>query len=268
VPPSFAAGVQNVNLDVLVTRGGRPVPGLVAADFVVTDNGVPQEVEVLAHQDAPVDAVLALDASTSVSGEELRELQRAAHGFVEALWPADSVTLVGFATDLFLASAPGAPRDRVHAAIDGFRGGGSTSLVDAVYAALLMSDPRRGRPLLLVFSDGADRGSWLTPEAVRAVARSRDAVVHSVVVGQQDRSFLDDLEDDTGGQSWSARSNRELRDAFVAALEEFKSRYRLRFEPQGVRSEGWHALGVKLRSRKGEVRARRGYQVGGGRVER
>ncbi len=261
-PPTFASGVQMVNLDVLVTRAGRALPGLVASDFLVTDNGVPQQVEVLGHEDTAVDAVLALDASESVSGERLRQLQRAAHAFVDALWPTDSVTLVGFAYDLRLAASAAEERMKSQAAIERFRGAGSTSLSDAVYAALLLSDPRRGRPLVLVFSDGQDHGSWLAPETVAAVARSSDAVIHGVVVGEEDRSFLEGVAHDSGGHVWSARHDRELRDTFVAALDEFKSRYRLRYDPQGVRPEGWHTLSVKLKGRQGDVRVRRGYQAG------
>jgi len=261
-PPTFTVGVGNVNLDVQVSRGGRPVEDLVASDFVVTDNGVPQQVELVAHEGTAVDAVLALDSSASVSGERLRELQRAAHAFVDALWPTDSVTVVGFATDLSLRAPAEGGAIEAHAAIDRFSGSGSTSLFDAVYAALLLCDPGRGRPLVLVFSDGRDHGSWLAPEAVRAVARASDSVVHAVVVGDEDRSFLEEVARDTGGRSWAARSDRELRDAFVGALEEFRSRYRLRYEPRGVRATGWHALSVRLRGKKGDVRARRGYQVG------
>ena len=263
--PTFAVGVQNVNLDVLVTRGGRPIAGLSASDFVVTDNGVRQEVEVVGHEDTAVDAILALDTSASVSGTRLVALQGAAHAFVDALWPTDSITLIGFATSLRLAASPGVPRAETHVAIDELRGSGSTSLIDAIYASLLTSDPRRGRPLLLVFSDGREGGSWLTPEAVRTVARSTDAVIDYVAVGDEPRSFLEAVAEDTGGRGWTAHSDRDLREAFVAALEDFKSRYRLRYEPRGVLVPGWHALSVKLDGAKGEVRARRGYQAGTGR---
>ena len=263
--PTFAVGVRNVNLDVLVTRGGRPIAGLSANNFMVTDNGVHQEVEIVAHEDTAVDAILALDTSASVTGERLVALQRAAHAFVDALWPTDSITLVGFATSLRLAASPGVTRAETHVAIDEFRGSGSTSMIDAIYASLLMSDPRRGRPLVLVFSDGREGGSWLKPEAVRAVARATDAVIDYVVVGDEPHSFLQDVAEDSGGRGWTARSDRDLQKAFVAALEDFKSRYRLRYEPRGVGLAGWHALSVRLDDAKGEVRARRGYQAGTGR---
>jgi VWFA-related protein len=262
-PPTFAVGVENVNVDVLVTRGGRPVEGLSARDFVVTDNGVQQRVEVVERSGAAVDAVLVLDVSSSVEGERLAALRGAAHAFVSALWPTDSVTLLAFATDLHLVARAGAPRPEVHAAIDRLEGSGATTLVDAAYAALLLTDPRRGRPLVVVFSDGVDHGSWLTPEAVLATARACDAVVHYVEI-EGALTFLERLADESGGRGWSARRWDKLEGAFVEALDEFKSRYRLRFEPVGVQREGWHTLDVRLAGKKGKVRARPGYLVPGG----
>jgi VWFA-related protein len=263
-PPTFAVGVENVNVDVLVTRGGRAVEGLTARDFVLTDNGVRQQVEVVAHAGTAVDAVLALDVSTSVLGEKLAALRQAAHAFVDALWPTDSVTLLQFASEIRVDARAGATRSEVHAAIDRLQGGGATLLVDAAYAALLLTDPRRGRPLVVVFSDGVDRGSWLDAETVLATARAEDAVVHFVEV-EGALTFLGRLADATGGAGWSARRWDRLPGAFVGALEEFKSRYRLRYEPAGVRREGWHEIDVRLAGQKGKVRARPGYLVREGR---
>jgi VWFA-related protein len=266
-PPTFTVGVDNVSVDVLVTRGGRPVEDLRAQDFVLTDNGVPQQVEVLDRSTTSVDAVLVLDVSSSVRGERLAALRQAAHAFVEALWPTDSVTLLAFATDLRLVARAGASRPEVHASIDRLEGAGATALVDAAYAGLLLADSRRGRPLVVVFSDGVDRGSWLTPEAVLSTARASDAVVHYVEI-EGALAFLEPLANATGGDGWSARRANGLRGAFVEALEEFKSRYRLRYEPTGVGREGWHELEVHLARKQGKVRARPGYLVPGGRSVR
>lgn len=266
-PPTFTVGVENVSVDVLVTRGGRPVEELRATDFALKDNGVLQQVEVMDRSTTTVDAVLVLDVSSSVRGERLTALRQAAHAFVDALWPTDSVSLLAFATDLRFVARAGAPRAEVHAAIDRLEGGGATTLVDAVHAALLLADPCRGRPLVVVFSDGVDRGSWLGPEQALSTARASDAVVHYVEI-EGARTFLEPLAETTGGHGWSARHPDALRGAFVEALEEFKSRYRLRYEPSGVPRAGWHELEVRLVGGKGKLRARPGYLVPGGRGAR
>jgi VWFA-related protein len=227
-----------------------------------------QEVELVGRQEgsagtrrAAIDVVLALDSSASVAGLRLRSLKKGAHQFVNRLLPIDSLTLVGFASDLSLSVRPGSTRTEAHAAIDGFQGAGSTSLVDAVHAALLLSDPALGRPLVLVFSDGADRGSWLTPEEVIDEARASDVVVHYVEAPAEDRQpFLEQIAEETGGRGWKVGHEVELEKAFTTALDEFRGRYRLRYEPQGVRPGGWHELKVRLKGKKADVRARRGYR--------
>jgi len=37
----------------------------------------------------------------------------------------------------------------------------------------------------------------------------------------------------------------------------------LRYEAENVARAGWHTIAVRLRGKKGEVQARRGYWVGG-----
>ena len=44
---------------------------------------------------------------------------------------------------------------------------------------------------------------------------------------------------------WQAADGDRLGDVFLQALEEFRSRYRLQYEPQGVKRGGWHRLQVQ-----------------------
>src|SRR5262249_29179879 len=44
-PAVFRSGIEVVELDVSVTRGGVPMQGLTARDFGLTDNGVAQDIE-------------------------------------------------------------------------------------------------------------------------------------------------------------------------------------------------------------------------------
>ena len=51
----FRARTDAVSLTVSVMRGKAPVTGLGAADFTLTDNGVPQTVEVVSLEQVPID---------------------------------------------------------------------------------------------------------------------------------------------------------------------------------------------------------------------
>ena len=53
-PQVFRSGVEVVELDVSVMRGGVPVAGLTARDFALTDNGVAQDVESVMLEQLPL----------------------------------------------------------------------------------------------------------------------------------------------------------------------------------------------------------------------
>ena len=96
---TFKSRVEAVRLDVSVTRGGQPVSGLSAADFAVTDNNVPQQVEVEVDS-LPLSVFLVLDTSGSVAGEKLSHLVNAASALVTALHSGDRAALITFSEDV------------------------------------------------------------------------------------------------------------------------------------------------------------------------
>jgi VWFA-related protein len=256
-----------VRLDVSVLRDGKVLEGLEARDFEVRDNGVLQAVEIvrdLTGGPKPVDVVLALDVSDSVRGEPLERLKAAAHAFVDMLRPEDSFSLLTFASRVRLAVSPADSRARAHEVIEATPAQLSTSLYDAAFAAVVTADPRRGRPLALLLSDGFDHGSWLGPEKVLHAAQSSELVAHVVFIGQgQGPPFLRDLAAATGGEAWRA-DYAELREVMGRALEEFRSRYTLRYERTGPSRPGWRQVDVRVRRPGAKVRARAGYREDGG----
>ncbi len=262
--PVFSSGTEVVRLDVAVFRDGKPVAGLHGSDFDVRDNGVVQTVDVVGGAGGsphrPVDAVLALDVSDSVRGEPLVQLKAAAHGFVDLLRPEDSFSLLTFSSRVRLVVSPSDSRAHAHEIIEATRAQLTTALYDAAFAAVVMPDARRGHALALVLSDGEDRGSWLKGEQVLRAAEGSELVVHVVftrTTGNQ-LPFLSDLAATTGGQVWRADYG-QLGDVLRSAVEEFRSRYALRYERKGVRRAGWHELDIRVRQPGVKVRARSGY---------
>jgi VWFA-related protein len=244
-----------------------------------------------------------------VAGHRLDHLRAAARAFVDGLGPQDQATLLTFSHAVRLASAPSLDRAPLRRALDEARAGGGTALHDALFAALQFADPSLGRGVVLVFSDGDDRLSWLDARQLRDAVRRSEASIYAVALTSaadaggsgsvaylpdtsrgQGRTvapgrhgdapnrellpsnvfrpasasprtelppLLRDLAVDTGGRVWQAEGGPQLQAAFLQALAEAKSRYLLRFAPSAA--PGWHSLEVRLRARKGEVRARKGY---------
>jgi len=123
---TFKSGVEVVELDVSVTRGGVPVVGLTARAFALTDNGAAQEVASVTLEKLPLSVTMVLDTSQSVAGERLQHLVQAGTGLVAALHPEDRAALVTFshAVDLrvpmtgehLVALAGTSHEDRLHEA--------------------------------------------------------------------------------------------------------------------------------------------------------
>jgi Ca-activated chloride channel homolog len=258
--PVFRSRVEVVEVDASVMRGSRPVIGLTANDFVVTDNGVRQEVRSATLSDLPLRITLVLDVSGSVSGQRLTSLVKAGQALADALKPADQASLITFSHEVRLRVPMGAPKSNLQAALSQLSGLGGTSLRDAVQLAIASNSAEHTRSLLLLFSDGLDTSSWLPEESVLASARQSSTVIHAIAFGL-DHAFVDRLAETTGGRTWSARSDRQMEKLFTQALEEMRARYLLTYSPPAVQKPGWHAIKVSLKSVQADVTARPGYVV-------
>jgi VWFA-related protein len=291
-----------VRVDVLVTERGRPVKGLTAADLQVLDNGIAQEIDSVSTDDAQVNAVMALDVSGSVAGDRLDHLRGASRALIKALKKDDRSALISFSHIVELGAALTPDPGVVLGFLDRIHAGGGTALQDAAYAGLVLGESDAGRSLLIVFSDGFDTSSWLTPEAVLDIGKRSEAVVYGVSVRKPNPAlelsgqvnvpvnrrdmfatnarmraealygakveeskpiFLRDLSAATGGSLFEVESTKNLDALFVGVLDEFRQRYLVSYSPKGGLTPGWHKIEVRVKSRPGlVVKARPGYQAG------
>jgi VWFA-related protein len=276
--PQFRASVDVVRIEALVLDDGRPVAGLTAADFAVTDNGAPQTIAVRPLARQPLDVAITLDTSSSVRGKRLDQLREAARSLIAQLGPDDRATLVTFNHALTLGPRDAAPAT-LASHLAGLEGRGRTSLIDAVTTALAWNSDRRRPNFVLVFSDGLDISSWTRVDQALALAGASDAVVDTVLTGEllptslarldagnmvasstPGERFLIDLAEQTGGRVHNGDSGAGLSGAFKLAFEHFRARYEITYTATST-APGWHALQVSVPARRGAtVHARRGYQ--------
>ena len=260
--PTFTTRIEAVRVDVLVTRDGRPIRDLTAADFEVLDNGVRQHVDLVSFEQNPLNVVLVLDTSDSLAGEPMRRLRRAGTAVLDGLRPGDQAALLTFSHVVGPGLGLTADFRRVRRALEQAQPGGQTALTDATYAGMMVGESDVGRSLLIVFSDGVDTSSWLAADTVLETARRSDVVMYGVSADAGGQTFLKDLARATGGSLLAARQTDDLRFVFVSVLEEFRQRYLVSYSPQGVPKDGWHRIDVRVRARGATVKARPGYLAG------
>jgi VWFA-related protein len=276
--PAFRSGVDVVRVDVSVMRGRAPVTGLAAGNFRVTDNGVVQDVDLTI--DPALSVMLVLDTSGSVAGDELTQLIDAGQQLVRALHADDHAGLITFSQQVTVNVPPTSDLPSVSRALGGLRGVGATSVNDAIHVAMNLAPADASRPVIIVFTDGADNLSWMRPDGLVDEVKKTGVVIHVIELSSDapqrprptspallEQGYLDGaplmqaLTVQAGGRIWSAQSSRDLRRLFTEALDEMRARYLLTYTPNGIAREGWHTLKVTLQNARGDVTARPGYFV-------
>lgn len=261
--PVFSAKVEGVRVDALVTGSDRrPIRDLKAEDFEIRDNGVLQTVDVVSFGNIPLNVALAFDVSDSVAGERMDRLRKASVALMAGLTPEDQSALVTF-DHVVSRPCPLSQHARcIDVALGEVQPGIDTALVDGVFAGMMIGESDVGRSLLIVFSDGIDTASWLTPDRVLQSGRRSDVVVYAIASRGSRPDFLKDLTSLTGGKIYEVERTDDLAKIFRDILEEFRHRYLLTYTPKGVPKEGWHKLEVKVKRSGASVKARPGYQGG------
>jgi Ca-activated chloride channel family protein len=257
--PVFSARVDTVRVDVDVRRDDKAVPGLRAEDFEVYDNGVRQQVQLVAPTALSIDVVLALDTSSSLDDRERVHLTTAGRRVVDALRKGERAAVVTFSERVAIPTLFTDDTDALRTLLARRTVAGDTALNDAAHAAMLVGTAARGRSIVILFSDGDDTASFLTEDAVIDSAQRTGSVVCVVMIGGEGK-LLRQLAEVTGGVFIKETSLDRVASRFDEILQGFRDRYLISFTPTGVAKPGWHKLQVKVKD--AAVRARSGYWAG------
>ena len=255
-----AVSVDVVLANAVVTEGGRFVKGLTRTDFKIFDDGKERPVTSFQSDEAPLEVVLALDVSASMS-TALADVKEAAQGFLRALRPQDRVTLVAFNSSMFTLSR-GVPGTEALPALNKLTAWGATALYDVIVRSLQLLSRQPGKHALVIFSDGDDSSSQATLEQVRKLVSDNDAMLMAVGLGRGStvndlKQTLESLADASGGRVLFAEKSDELSESFAKVVEDLINQYTLGFEPQ--RDGRDHEIRVQVPGRGVRVRARRVY---------
>ena len=268
--PLFRSGTELVDLYVTVTdRSGRLVPDLTRDDFVVFDNGRPQELILFENEVRPITVVVMLDTSASVT-PSLRLLKAGAEQFLIRMLPDDRGRVGAFNDKIQVEPAEfTGDRDRLIDALDVLDFGNPTRLYDGVAAGLDALTDVDGRRVVLVFTDGDDTSSETRSRDVLDRAVAEEVMIYSIgleadyfngvrrVRTRPDRN-LRRFAEETGGGYFELQETSDLGPTFTRVAQELHSQYVLGFAPQ-VRDGRVHELEVRLKPRGMRARARRSY---------
>jgi VWFA-related protein len=290
--PTFRSRVDAVELNVAVTRNGKPVQDLTAADFRVTDNGVAQTIVDVTREATPMDVTVAVDTSQHLSRHLVPDVRCAVARVRGRLRPVDTLSLVTFDEQVHEQTPLSRPADVGDVAIES--PSGREALYDALDALLAKPWHAGRRQVVVLFTDGFDNASRLTTADVLVAARRSHAVV--VIISRdasdpnwrgflpgevraqgQPVAFFRELAAATGGVTLSVPAAPLARptpnaltsvinhalvdDQAVELLEDIRASYFVRYQLTGIAPGGRHDVDVSI-TRPGAnyvVRTRKGY---------
>jgi VWFA-related protein len=257
-----APAEQEIGYDVsvflsVVDSVGNPVKDLTAVSFTVTEDS--QKVEISGLElasDDPINVVLVMDTSGSMSGPAIAAAKTAASNFIAALGGEDNVAVITFddtvKNQIDYTTDHGAARQQV-ALIDAVRGAG-TCLYDAAYQAIQMSATLpSGRRAVILFTDGVDEKSSggtcsvHTPDDVIRLGSEGGTRTPVYTLGLGNRvnnKELLRLAELTGGRSLYSPDSSQLDAMFLRLSDQLRSQYKLTYI--SVAGPGAHTLAVSV----------------------
>ena len=280
----FRSGTNLVPLSVTVTDGNKQfVRGLTAADFAVFEDGVPQQVQFFEATDIPLDLIILLDTSSSMS-DKMDVVHEAAVGFVKTLRAGDRGAVVAFADGVDIVQMLTSDRTALEQAIRRTAAKGATSLHNALYISLkqfgrgAQQEGAVRRQAIAVLSDGEDTSSLVTFDDVLSVARKSGVSVYPIalqskyasarLVSTGQRRYYSESEyamrtlaQETGAQAFFPTQVFELKGIYGVIAQELSSQYSIAYAPANTRVDGrFRRIVVRVDTRPElRLRTRTGY---------
>jgi VWFA-related protein len=291
--PVLRVEVNLVLLNVAVTDSkGHYVTGLRPSDFAVLEDNIPQRVASFAEGNGPqrsLDVVTPAgegskpeQAPTTLGGANVFVLfdtsnymyrgfalaQDAIADFVRSLDSPERVAFYAYSRNLYRGSLLTSDRAAVLRGVRSTVAGDEPALYNALLLTLRDAGQFPGRKVLVIFSNGPDESSMVTPEDIGELAQSEGIPIY-VVSTQQ--AALDpvsigvfrQMSAATGGQAYFAKNWRDERRAFESIRDDVAHLYGLSYYPQPNPNRGWRTIKVRLvgeAQKKYRLRTRSGYR--------
>jgi len=261
-----AVTVEVTQVTAVVHDRGRFIKDLPVSTFRLLEDNVVQKITHFSAEGSPLDLVIAVDVSESMT-QAMPQLKNSVKKFLAALGPNDQITLTAFNDIMFtLTRRDTAPAQRVRA-VDRLAPWGGTALYDVIVKGLQQLSKQPGRRVLVIFTDGDDKSSHSTLQAVEQAVRASDATLFMVALGSGARnasvqSTIERLVDMSGGRALFVERSDQLDRPFAEIVEELSNQYLIGYEPTNAARDGaWRQIKIELPDHRYSVRARQGYNA-------
>ena len=217
---------------------------ITAKQLSVYDNGIEQTIRNLTADPSPARIVLLVDNSLTIRAD-VEKLERAAREFAYEIFEGDQLLIVGYDEQAEIVSDWTDDAKSIERSLKLFRKKGQPHLFDAVTAVIdqsLRATPGQKR-VIVVISDGLDRGSKTSFETILAELQRQDITVYAVQAQDRTRGairrdvpkpkqVIDKLVEGTGGAIFSIEEPVVAAKAICDELR--RNRYVLSYLPSNA----------------------------------
>src|SRR6476620_5992252 len=211
----LTANTGGVLVSVIAKREDNSSSQITAKQISVYDNGVEQTIKNFTPDPSPAKLVLLVDNSLTIRAD-VDKLEQSAREFAYEIFEGDKLLIVGYDEQAEIVADWTDDAKSIETSLKSFRKKGQPHLFDATSAVIeqaLHTSPGQ-KNVIVVISDGLDRGSATTFEktlselqrlditvyAVQAQDRTRGAIRRDV---PKPRQVIDKLVEGTGGMIFS-----------------------------------------------------------------
>lgn len=188
--------------------------------------------------------------------------------FVRTLDNPYQVAFYSYSRDFYRAASLTADRSQVLRGVRETVNGDDSALYNALLMTLKDAAQYTGRKVVVVFSNGPDNSSMVSPEDVDELAQSEGVPIYIISTREAkldaaSAAVFSRMTATTGGEAYFAKSWKDQRDAFNSIREDLAHLYFMSYYPQPNPNRGWRAISVKLTNpkyKKYRIRTRSGYR--------
>ncbi len=224
---------------------GADVKGLAASNFTITIDGKPATVvsaDLASSKALPLDVLLLVDVSGSMSGAAIASVREAAKAFVAGLAPDDRVAITSFADDVTPLLDFTTDRAKTQASLDGLVANGNTALYRATAgAALQIGASTASRRAVVLLSDGAQDGVPLTIPREDALKAAAGVGVPFFSIGEGtaiDAEYLQALAGITRGRYLEAPKASDIDSVYSGVGRLLRGQYAVTFDASAAKPDG------------------------------
>jgi Ca-activated chloride channel homolog len=241
-PHANAAG--GVQVGIVARRDDNRDAPVTSKEVSVYDNGVEQSIRNFTPDPSPAKIVLLVDNSLTIRAD-VEKLEQAAREFAYEIYEGDKLLIVGYDEHAEIVSDWTDDAKAIEKSLKLFRKKGQPYLFDAIHAVVdeaLRPLPGQKR-IIIVISDGLDRGSKSTFDQTLAELQAENIVVYAVQAVDRTRGairrdvpkpkvVIDKLAEGTGGQIFSIDEPSVAAKSICDELR--KNRYVLSYVPSNA----------------------------------